>query len=313
MEKSNVKKRNSLIELLRFLFAMNVVIGHGFFPVQLDIFGLDRISVEFFFILSGYLFTRSLPKLAEMKTVEAIKTTLISKLKPLLIPMVIGMVSNLFFNILTDHSRKYDVFRFLWYIPAMLAIMVVYAILITLLKKENVFWWVVAGLCFIATVLRFSGNEDLFYFDYIRSTAAVSMGMLMGKLPKPQYKHKITGWLLLAPVVVATFSIVYYRLARTDLRYEAILDMVLYPLLVYLSFGVDFHFAPFNYLGAISFGIYAFQCTARLVECLGVTDEWAIFGVIVIPAVIYDLVRRIVRFIKQKSKNKSPAEPSPSA
>ncbi len=304
-EKADVKKRNSLIEFFRFLFAMNVVIGHGFLPVELNHFGPDRISVEFFFILSGFLFCNSLIKISDMSTGEAVKTILISKIKPILIPTVIGMICNGILNYLTDFTPVFEVFRYLWYIPAMLAIMVVYAILRTLIKKDFIFWWVVAILCVLTTILRFSGSEALFYFDYIRSTASVSLGMLMAKLPKPAPKHKITPWITLIPIALATFMIIYLSLAKTDVRYEAILDLLLYPLLIYVAFGIDLHFAPFNYLGGISFGIYAFQCPARLIKHLGEPDSWLPFVLIILLAVLYNMIARVVKYygaIKRERK-----------
>ena len=295
MEKSSVRKRNSLIELYRFLFAMNVLIGHGFYPTAINRFGPARISVEFFFILSGFLFCKSLTKIKDMSVGGAVKSTLISKIKPILIPTVIGMICNGIFNYLTDFTPVFEIFRYLWYIPAMLAIMVVYAILRSLIKSDSTFWWIVLALCILTTALRYSGNETLFYFDYIRSTASVSLGMLVAKLPKPIFKRKVFSWLLLAPVAALAFVIIYYRLASNSVGYEALLDVVLYPIIIYLSFGIDFNFAPFDYLGAISFGIYAFQCPARLVQHLGALDSLGIFIMIFALAIVEDLIKRIVR------------------
>ncbi len=306
-----MKKRNSLIELFRFLFAMNVVIGHGLFPVDTGHFGPDRISVEFFFILSGFLFYHSLDKLKDMKATEAVKRTFITKLKPLLIPMLIGMASNGVLNVLSDYTPKIEVFRYLWYIPAMLAIMVVYAAMRSLIKSDKAFWIIVGTLCVVTTALRFSGNEELFYFDYIRSTAAVSLGMLMAKIPKLNFKHKAISWVILLPIAAAIFYIIYNSLAKYYIQYEAILDLVLYPWLIYVAFGIDFHFAPFDYLGALSFGIYAFQCPARLLAFIGMPSDWIPFGVIFAAAITDDMIRRIVRRHKKKaSLNKQESEPA---
>ena len=296
-----MKKRNSLIELYRFLFAMNVVVGHGLFPIETSHFGPDRISVEFFFVLSGFLFCKSLGRLKETDTLTAVKTTLISKLKPLLVPTVIGLISNAFLNVLSDYKPKIEIFRYLWYIPAMLAILLVYAILRTLIKKDKPFWYTVAAVFAVATLLRFSGNETLFFFDYIRSASAVSLGMLTAKIPKLSFRRKFISPLLLLPVAIATFLVVYNGLAEDSVAYEALLDLLLYPTLIYITFGIEFHFALFDYLGALSFGIYAFQCPARLVAYIGVPSKWIPFGIIIIAAVAEDLIKRIIKAKKQKS------------
>ena len=107
------KKRNSLIELYRFLFAMNVVIGHGLFPIDIQYFGPDRISVEFFFILSGFLFWSSLEKLKDLPLIEAIKKMIVSKIKPLLVPLIIGLISNAILNYITNYNPL-KIFRYLF-------------------------------------------------------------------------------------------------------------------------------------------------------------------------------------------------------
>ncbi len=298
-----MKKRNSLIELYRFLFAMNVVVGHGLFPVQQEHFRTERVSVEFFFILSGFLFCGFLKKLSDMKPLQAVRTTLISKLKPLMVPVIIGLISNAILNVISDHKPKIEIFRYLWYIPAMLAVMLLYAVLRTVIKSDKAFWCVTGGLFFVATALRFSGNETLFYFDYIRSTSAVSLGMLLAKIPKLKVKCKIIPWLMVIPAAAAIFPIMYNNLVNVSVGYEALLNLVLYPVLIYASFEIDFNFAPFNYLGALSFGIYAYQCPARLIDYIGV-PSWIPFVVVIVASVADDLVRRIVKNKKQKSPRK---------
>ncbi len=293
-----MKKRNSLIEFFRFLFAMNVLLCHGFFPLNTEHFGPDRISVEFFFLLSGFLFYHSLEKIEEMKTTEAVWVVLVTKLKPLLVPMGIGMLSNAILNVISDYRPKIEVFRYLWYIPAMMAILILYATLRTCTHNNKVFWCVVAGLCLTATLLRFSGNEKLFFFDYIRSTASVSLGILIAKIPKLKVKRSSILYLLLLPIVVVTFLIIYYRLAEEIVVYEALLDLILYPLLLYVTFQIDFHFALFDFLGALSFGIYAFQCPARLMVYIGVPSRWIPFFLIF----FLTFIDYFVRFYIEKRK-----------
>ena len=94
-----MKKRNSLIELYRFFFALNVVKNHGFFPEGLNYFSPGRVSVEFFFVLSGYLFLRTLDKLSELPLRESLVKLIVGKLKPLFFPLIIGLLSNIIYNI----------------------------------------------------------------------------------------------------------------------------------------------------------------------------------------------------------------------
>lgn len=298
------KKRNSLIELFRFLFAMNVIIGHGLFPIDLKYFGPDRASVEFFFVLSGYLFYNSLKKYKEMSMGEAVKEMLISKIKPILIPTIIGLISNMILNYITNYN-PFKVFRYLWYIPAMLAAFLLYTILRVLIRNDKKFFIIVAVICAVSTVLRFCGNETLFLFDYIRSAIAVSLGILIAHIPKFQVRHKFIWWIVLIPVAAAIFYIVFYKLATVALfgwfmGIEAILNLILYPALIFIAFNIDFNCSMFNYLGALSFGIYAFQCPARLVDAIGVPSRWIPFALIFILAIGEDSIKRIVKHFRNK-------------
>ena len=302
MEKTSLKKRNSLIEFYRFFFAMNVLICHGFFPVEMDFFGPDRISVEFFFVLSGYLFYHLFDRLCEMKTLEAVRFTLRAKLNPLLVPLLIGMASNAVLNVLSDHKPKIEVFRYLWYIPAMLAILLLYAVLSTLIKNRKVFFIVIASLFVIATLLRFSGNRTLFFFDYIRSTSAVSLGILVAWIPKLPLRKKNLLWCVLLPLIATVFLMIFFHVAEENVGYEALLDLVLYPLLVYLTFHMDFHFVPFDILGALSFGIYAFQSPARLLDYIGTPSPWIPFGLIFVAAITEYLIRILI--VKKRAEKK---------
>ncbi len=300
-----MKKRNSLIELYRFLFAMNVLVCHGFYPVDTEHFGPDRISVEFFFVLSGFLFYHLLEHLRKMKTGEALRFVLWTKMKPLFVPMLIGMASNGVLNVMSGYRPVIEVFRYLWYIPAMLITLVVCTLLYKGIRNEKVFWYIMGALCVIATALRFSGNEVLFFFDYIRSTASITLGLLLAKIPQPKKLPTWSRWLLLAPVAIAIFLILYYQRAVYYVEYEALLDLVLYPLLIYITFDIDFHFVPFDILGAWSFGIYAYQCPARLVAYIGVSSRWIPFLLIVALTLTDYFVRILIRKISAKDAPKA--------
>lgn len=293
------KKKNSLIELYRFLFAMNVVIGHGLFPIDTQYFGPDRISVEFFFILSGFLFFGSLEKLKDLPLIEAIKKMIVSKMKPLLVPVIIGLISNVILNYITNYNPL-KVFRYLWYIPAMMAAFLLYTILRVLIKNDKIFIFTVAGIFIVTTLLRFLGSETLFFFDYIRSPLAVGLGILIARIPKIEIKHKWLWWAMLVPIVAATFIIVFLRLAKDQRLFEAILDLVLYPILIYVTFNIDFHFGIFDYFGGLSFGIYAYQCPARLVANLGVSNRWIPFILIFVLTLFDDIIKRVHRSLKNK-------------
>ena len=83
---------------------------------------------------------------------------------------------------------------------------------------------------------------------------------------------------------------------------ELILDTILYPTLIYLTFNLNFKFGLFNYLGALSFGLYAFQCPAKLARLCITNNKLVLFLIILILTVACDLAKRIAK--KQKLPRK---------
>lgn len=78
---------------------MNVVKGHGFFPWEIPYFGPARVSVEFFFVLSGFLFVRSLERMRDLPLRVGLPRLVFEKMKPLFFPVVVGLICNLIYNI----------------------------------------------------------------------------------------------------------------------------------------------------------------------------------------------------------------------
>ena len=57
-----VSKRNQTIELLRFFFAVVIVLYHGRVIFPISLFPSGYLAVEFFFIVSGYMMVKSSKK-----------------------------------------------------------------------------------------------------------------------------------------------------------------------------------------------------------------------------------------------------------
>ena len=298
-----MKKRNSLIELYRFFFALNVVKNHGFFPEGVNYFSPGRVSVEFFFILSGYFFLRTLDKLAELPLRESLPKLIVGKLKPLFFPLIIGVLSNIIYNIITKDYFD-GIWGYLWYIEAMMLVFIAYLILRRIIKSDRAFTYLTIGIFILATLMRFSG---VFYeWGYVRAAATISLGMLLSKLPKIEIKHKWVVWILLVPVQALCFIIVCFHLGNLDWfggfrGVEFILDNLLYPVLIYLTFNVSVSSKLLNYLGALSFGLYAFQCPADLLRLLGLDNRYILLLIIVALTVAEDLIKRLIKMRKTNS------------
>lgn len=292
-----MKKRNSLIELYRFFFALNVVKNHGFFPEGFNYFSPGRVSVEFFFVLSGYLFLRTLDKLSELPLRESVPKLIVGKLKPLFFPLIIGILSNIIYNIVTKDYFD-GIWGYLWYIEAMMLTFVAYLILRKIIKSEKTFLYVVLGIFILATLMRFSG---IFYeWGYVRAFATISLGMLLAKAPKIEIKKRWLIWVLLIPVQIACLSVVCFHLGNVEwfggfMGVEFILDNLLYPALIYLTFNVNVRSRALNYLGSLSFGLYAFQCPADLLRLVGLGNRYILLFIIVALTITEDVIKRIYK------------------
>ena len=104
-QKDKIKKitsRNSLIELYRFLFALWIVWYHGYFIIKNQYFDDGYIAVEFYFILSGFHFLKTLDKYKDKALAVGLVQMIWSKIKPLGMAFIIGVVFVIWQEILED-------------------------------------------------------------------------------------------------------------------------------------------------------------------------------------------------------------------
>ncbi len=293
-------KRNGLIDLYRFFFALVVVKNHSLFVYGGPYFGPGRVCVEFFFILSGFLFYSFLEKNKNEPLLNSLIKLFKSRALPLAIPLCIGVASNVISNFFD--GDYFNIWGYLWYVEVMLVEMTALIILRKYIKNDKAFIITIASIMMTALLLKFSGL--LYSFGYVRGASSIPMGLLIAMLPRIPKKRKWLIWLLLIPTMVACFIVVCFNLGNVEwlgLRLpELILDNLLYPALIYLTFCLEFECKFFSYLGALSFGLYAFQCPADLFRVLGVSDIWLLFGFILLATLFEDAAKRIYKYRRQK-------------
>ena len=289
------KSRNGLIDLYRFLLSMVVVHGHGLFVVRGPYFGPGSACVEFFFVLSGYLFWSFLNKNKDKSFKENITQLHKTRFLPLAIPICIGVLSNL---IEALYIGEFGIWGYLWYIEVMFIEMIALILLRKWIKSDKVFMITILGIMLIAINLKYFG--PLYSFGYVRGAATIPIGIFLASLPK--IKKKLIVIPLLVPVVIACFLIICFHWKNVEwLGYkipELILDNILYPALIYLTFCLEFKSKFFSYLGALSFGLYAFQCPADTLRTMGVTNTYFLFGLILAATLLDDAGKRIYRHRK---------------
>ena len=88
-----LSNKNGLIELFRFLCSIWVAYYHGFFPVLSDKFDGVNISVDFFFMVTGLFFLKSIEKYIDKPFSEGIKYIFWGKTKSFIVPLIIAASS----------------------------------------------------------------------------------------------------------------------------------------------------------------------------------------------------------------------------
>lgn len=292
-----MKKRNSLIEFYRFFFAMNVVKNHGYFPYQGSYFTPGRISVEFFFVLSGWFLFKGIEKYMNLPFWKGLFSLIKNKLFVLGIPLVVGLIFNIPYKIIVGAENWWDIsiWGYLWYVHDMFMVFIFYYTIRRFVKNNNWFIIITASVFVLSVILH--SIPFFFSWGYFRAFSAMSCGILISFIPQIKMRRKWILWIPLSCVMLYILKIFLFNFTFVE---EEILDYLLYPALIYLTFQFDISNAVLNYLGALSFGLYAYQSIPRLINILGYDNTWVSFAIILSLTIITDLVKRLLKRNKNK-------------
>ena len=299
-----MKKRNSLIEFYRFIFAMNVVKNHGYFPYQGSYFSPGRISVEFFFVLSGLFLRKSIDKYMNLPFWKGLLFMLKDKLLSLGIPLLIGLLVNIPYNFVTGVQSFWDfnIWGYLWYVSDMLLVYIFYFIIRRFVKNEKRFFAIAAIVFFVTAVIHIV--PQFYAWGYFRAFSTMSLGILISYIPPIKIKKQ---WLLCIPLIFVWAYVLRMLLFDFTFIEEEILNLVAYPALIYLTFQLPVHNKVLNYVGALSFGLYAYQSVPRLLRVLNIGNIWIYFLIIIGLTVLTDGIMRIIRYQKKKKQQEQVA------
>ncbi|MBR3864453.1 MAG: hypothetical protein IKJ19_05020 [Clostridia bacterium] len=288
-------KRNSFFELYRFLFAMWVVWYHGFFTFKSQYFDDGYLAVEFFFLLSGFFFLKSIEKYKDSSYMRGLFKMVWSKIKPLGLAFLVGVVFVIWQRVLEGQSV---LFGYLWYIPIMLLAFVVIYTLHRVLKSKLSFIISLIAIVIISYLILYLPIVEK--LGVARGFGAVSMGVLLSYIPKIELKiGKLNfNWIITALVFVAVVYLAY--IPKADLTYEYILIFALMPTLIYFTSTLKVQSKFLNFLGSLSFGLYAYQCILRVIRMLYSLPQFGLF-LILICLILADKCLKLMR--KQYLKN----------
>ena len=294
--------RNSLIELYRFLFAMWVVYYHGyFFLPKTSLFSHGYLAVDFFFILTGLFLFKSLELVKDMPFFKGFWSITWKKLKPLGITLIISLIfAQIYFwaNVPNDIG---DPFGFMWYIEWMVVCPGIYLALYKIIKDKNIFLIWVAVISIISYILYQTVCD---HWGILRGFYGMGIGMIISTIPKNAWKIKNFNVNIIFTfiIIISTFVLAMYngQIQNAD----HIFLILLFPALLYFTSCINCHFAPFNILGGLSFGMYAYQTLNRLLEFYGVyndkQDNLQLFAILMSLTIVDYIVRLIIRNHRKK-------------
>ena len=172
----------------------------------------------------------------------------------------------------------------------MLVVFLFYYTVRKFVKSKKAFAIISATVFVAASVIH--AFPAFYSWGYFRAFSAMSAGLLISLLPSLKLKKPWLIWLPLTCVCLLVLKMLLFNFTFAE---EELLDLILYPALIYLAFQISVSNKFFNYLGALSFGLYAYQSIPRFITKLGYDNVWVSFLIIAVSAVLTDLIKRLVK------------------
>lgn len=310
---ATTNKKNGLIELFRFLCAVWVAYFHGFFPVLSDKFNGVILPVDFFFIVSGFFFLKSIEKYREKPYWEGVRYIVWGRIKRFIVPFIIAVLSICLCNIIfpIEINGFNWPLSFLWFFAAQFVLLSLFYLLLKRIKRLTIF----NIICFIIicaslTVSKILGRP----FDIpTRSPAMLAIGMLISQIPKIdiQLKNEKKAQILnmivnIIGFVISAFIFIYLAyLPEFAIWKIHLLCCIVCPAVVYFATSLPVRSKFLNLLGEFSVFIYLGQCPILFHHYLVSRDTRMQFPLLCACAVAMFLINRIINSWKYHSSIKA--------
>jgi len=303
-------QKNGLIELFRFLCSLWVAYFHGFSPILSDKFNGENVSTDFFFMISGFFFLKSIEKYIDKPFSEGIHFIFIGRTKRFIVPLTIAAFSVFLCNILfeLDFNGFNWPLSFLWFFAAQLVFLSLYYILLKKIKRRSLFNIVCAIVICVCMSMHLL---DLKQFDrVVRSPAMLALGMLISQIPslKIELKDKLKAdklSLLINAVCFVGFAITFIYLAYLPgeaVWKKLLLCCLVCPAVLYFANALPVYSKFLNFLGELSLFIYLAQCPILIHHYTVSRDTRDQFPIFCICIVAMLLINRISNNIINKKK-----------
>ena len=308
--------KNGLIELFRFLCSIWVAHYHGFLPVTSSegFFDGVNISVDFFFMVSGLFFLRSIEKYRERPLKDGILHIFWGRTKSFIVPLGLAALSILLCNIIfpLDFGGFNWPLSFLWFFAGQFAYLSLFYIILRNTKKRSTFniaCVVIIFICMSSFILMDDSFERQFHRVF-RGPAMLALGMLVSQIPKISLRLKNEMSSARVSLLLNTVGFVISAAAFGYLAYMPVyttfkahlFTCVICPAFLYFATALPVRGRLFDLLGEISIFIYLAQCPMVIYYYGSNKDTVYEFSWFCVCIVAMFIINRIVNGIVRKRK-----------
>lgn len=296
----NESNKNGLIELFRFLCSLWVAYYHGFSPVISEKFGGVNISVDFFLMLSGFFFLKSIKKYRERPLFEGVRFIFWGRTKRFIVPLVIAALSVLCCNIAFEMDLSFNwPFSFLWFFAAQFAFLSLYYLVYKNVKRSTFNIVCAVAVCISLSLFKLGlTGFDIFF----RSPAMLAIGMLLSQVPKIKIKsnneqrsEKIRLTLNAIGFSISAIAFIYFAyLPGYKIWILHLFTCVICTSLIYFASELPVHSKFLNFLGEFSVFVYLAQCPLLLNYYAGDKTTIEMFPLLCVYAVALFILNRII-------------------
>lgn len=291
MEKETQKKHNGVISLWKFIFSIMIILYHYATSTEWQYFKNGYLGVEFFFIVSGYLMTKSALKVENKEIGKTTWKYIWRKVKELFPYILIAYVISIFVKSSFREFKTYQYVRSIWnlllvdmsgivttymlgqtwYISAMLISMLILYPLIIKYKKNFIYLIAPIIVLFVGGyVSHVYGELNLAYTwnglvqeGILRALFELSLGAISYEIVEKMKKINFTriGKVLLTLIEILGIVIVFIIACRQSKNYDFIaLGLLTISIIIAFSENTIFYKYInnkfFYYLEKLSLPIY---------------------------------------------------------
>ena len=276
-------KRNGLLELYRIILCFWVMQHHDFFFLlnTSSKFSVAQLSVDFFFVISGFFLIRSMRRKQDGQVLKNTWRVMFEKLKPLLFTMLFITAFNLICMVLFIRENAFEVlfqiFRYWWYVLYLVIAVGIFYLLYRLVKKEKLFAIVVAVITVLMGIFHYALDQKGFFiyeFTFVaRTFGCMGLGILLSYIPNwktKKFNINIIFVIILIPILL------YMAYAKKS--YLTCLVMLgLFCALVHFTSNIQVGGKVFDIIGELSTRMYLYMSFVSMLDVLGLSNHRILF------------------------------------